>query len=146
MKSGLELRWWVSFNFHKFALASAVWHHYGGNDYEMELAKFRWRRLAAALGIGLGVEVLLFFALIVTANFLPPKWADVIGEWPLQPASYLVTLLAKVEHPGFEDQVGYFMLAVVLQWLMYSAVVYLLLAISRKRDAAAAIKEISNPS
>jgi hypothetical protein len=122
-----------------------VWHHYGGTDYEMELAKFRWRRLAAALGIGLGVEVLVFFALIVTAKFLPPQWADVIGEWPLQPASYLVTLLARAEHSGFEGQVGYFLLAVVLQWLIYSAVVSLLLAISRKRrDSAGAIKE--NPS
>ena len=47
--------------------------------------------------------------------------------------------------PGFEGQVGYFLLAVVLQWLIYSAVVYLLLAISRKkRDTAGAIKE--NPS
>ena len=113
----------------------------------MELAKFKWRRLAAALGIGLGVEVLIFFAVIVTAKFLPPQWADVIGEWPLQPASYFVTLLAKAEHPGFEGQVGYLFLAVVLQWLICSAVVYLLLAIFRKkRDTASAIKEISNPS
>ena len=67
----------------------------------MELAKFRWRRLAAALGIGFGVEGLVFFAIIVTANFLP-QWANVIGEWPLQPASYLVTLLAKAEHPGLK--------------------------------------------
>ena len=110
----------------------------------MELAKFRWRRLAAALGIGLRVEGLVFLAFIVTAKFLPPQWADVIGEWPLQPASYLVTLLAKAEHSGFEGQVGYFLLAVVLQWLIYSAVVYLLLAIRRKRDTAGAIKE--NPS
>jgi hypothetical protein len=82
---------------------------------------------------------------IVTAKFLPPQWADVIGEWPLQPASYLVTLLAKAEHAGFEGQVGYFFLAVVLQWLIYSAAVYLLLAICRKkRDTADAVKEISN--
>jgi hypothetical protein len=82
---------------------------------------------------------------IVTAKFLPPQWSDVIGEWPLQPASYLVTLLAKAEHAGFEGQVGYFFLAVVLQWLIYSAAVYLLLAICRKkRDTADAVKEISN--
>jgi hypothetical protein len=111
---------------------------------KMELAKFRWRRLAAALGIGFGVEGVVFFAIIVIANFLP-QWADVIGEWPLQPASYLVTLLAKAEHPGFEDQVGYFLLTVVLQWLIYSAVVYSLLAVSsKKRSTAGAIKEISN--
>jgi hypothetical protein len=118
---------------------------FGGTE-EMELAKFRWRRLAASLGIALGVEGLLFFVLIVAANVLPPQWANVIGEWPLQPASYLVTLLAKIEHPGFEGQVGYFLLTVVLQWLIYSAVVYLFLAVSRNKrvsgDTAAAVKKI----
>ena len=113
---------------------------------KMELAKFRWRRLAAALGIGFGVEGLVFFAIIVTANFLP-QWANVIGEWPLQPASYLVTLLAKAEHPGFDGQVGYFLLAVVLQGLFYSAVVYSFLAVTcKKRNTAGAIKKISNQS
>jgi len=49
---------------------------------------------------------------------------------------HIVTLLAKAEHPGFEGQVGYFLFAVVLQWLIYSGGVYLLLAISgKKRDA-----------
>jgi hypothetical protein len=61
--------------------------------------------------------------------------------------SETVTLLAKAEHPGFEGQVGYFLLAVVLQWLIYSAVVYSLLAVScKKRSTAGAIKEISNQS
>ena len=99
----------------------------------MEPAKFRWRRLAAALGIGLGIEVL---EAICVVSFLPPRWADRVGDLPLQPASYLVTSLAKSQHPGFEGQVGYLLFAVVLQWLIYSGVVYLLLAISRKkRDA-----------
>jgi hypothetical protein len=98
----------------------------------MEPAKFRWRRLAAALGIGLGIEVLEAICVI---SFLPPRWADWIGDLPLQPASYLVTLLAKAEHPGFEGQAGYFLLAAGLQWLFYSGVVYLLMAISlKKRD------------
>jgi hypothetical protein len=99
----------------------------------MELTKFRWHRLAAALGIGLGIEVL---EAICVVSFLPPRWVDWIGDLPLQPASYLVTLLAKSRHPGFEGQVGYFLMVVVLQWLIYSGVVYILLAISRKkRDA-----------
>jgi len=106
----------------------------------MELAKFRWSRLAAAFGIGLGVEVLALCVL----SFLPPQWAAVIGDLPLEPASYVVDLLAKAEHPGFEDQAGYFLLTVLLQWLVYSAAVYLLLAISgKKRGDAAAFKEIS---
>jgi hypothetical protein len=98
----------------------------------MKLAKFRWRRLAEALGIGLGIEVSEGIGVV---SFLPPRWADRIGDLPLQPASYLVTLLAKGGHPGFEDQAGYFLFAVVLQWLIYSGVVYLLLAISWKRNA-----------
>jgi hypothetical protein len=99
----------------------------------MELTKFRWHRLAAALGIGLGIEVL---EAICVVSFLPPRWADWIGDLPLQPAAYVVTLLAKGGHAGFEGQVGYFLFAVVLQWLIYTVVVYLLLGIFRKkRDA-----------
>ena len=96
----------------------------------MELTKFRWHRLAAALGIGLGIEVL---ESICVVSFLPLRWVNRIGDLPLQPASYLVTLLAKIQHPGFEGQVGHFFLVVALQWLIYSGVVYLLLAISRKK-------------
>ena len=96
----------------------------------MQIEKIRWRRLATALGIALGVEVLELFVII----FLPPKWADVIGDLPLEPASYLVTLLAKAEPSGFEGQVGFFFLAVLLQWFTYSAIVYLLLAITRKKS------------
>ena len=99
----------------------------------MELTKFRWHRLAAALGIGLGIEVL---EAICVVSFLPPRWVDWIGDLPLQPASYLVTLLANGGHPGFEGQVGYLLFAVVLQWLIYSGVVYLLLAFSRKKRGA----------
>jgi hypothetical protein len=97
---------------------------------QMKLAKFRWHRLATALGIGLGIEVV---GAICVASFLPPPWANAIGDLPLQPASYLVTLLTRVEHPGFEGQVGYLFLVVGLQWLLYSAVVYVLLAIFWKR-------------
>jgi hypothetical protein len=96
------------------------WHHCSGMLFEMQIEKFRWRRLAAALGIALGVEALELFVII----FLPPKWADVIGDLPLEPASYLVTLLAKAEPSGFEGQVSFFFLAVLLQWFTYSAIVY----------------------
>ena len=100
----------------------------------MRLAKFSGQRLAAALAIGLGIEAV---EAICVVRLLPPRLANSIGDLPLQPASYVVTLLAKAEHPGFEEQAGYFFLAVTLQWLLYSTVVYLLLAISRKnRDAA----------
>jgi hypothetical protein len=79
---------------------------------------------------------------ICVVSLLPPKWADVIGDLPLQPASYIVTLLTNIEQPGFEGQVGYLLLTVVLPWLVYSGVVYLLLAIWRKkRVSATAIKE-----
>src|SRR5579864_4500259 len=100
----------------------------------MGLPKIKWRRLAQALGIGFAIEVL---EAICVVSFLPSRWANRLGDLPLQPASYLVTLLAKGQYAGFEGQVGYFFLAVLLQWLIYSAVVYLLLAISRKKPDAA---------
>jgi hypothetical protein len=110
----------------------------------MEMARFRWRRLAAALGIGVVIEVL---GAVCVVGFLPPQWADLIGDLPLQPASYLVSLLAKTKHAGFEGQVGYFLLAVVLQWLIYSAIVYVLLAISWKKPiSGGAVNGTSHPS
>jgi len=63
----------------------------------MELTKFEWHRLAAALGQASEIEVLEG----ICVSFLPPRWADWIGELPLQPASYLVTLLAKAGTSGF---------------------------------------------
>jgi hypothetical protein len=99
----------------------------------MKLSKSRWLRLLAALGIGLGIEVL---EVICVVSFLPSRWADSLGDLPLQPASYLVSLLDKREHPGFEGQVGYLLFAVVLQWLIYSGAVYLLLGVVRTKRGA----------
>jgi hypothetical protein len=110
----------------------------------MGLARFRWRRLAGALGISFGIELL---EVICVVGLLPPRWAGAIGDLPLQPASYLVSWLARTKPAGFEGQVGYFLLALTLQWLIYSAVVYVLLAISwTKPISDGAAKEISHPS
>ena len=102
---------------------------------QMQRTKFTWRRLAAALGIGLGIEILA----ICVANFLPPRWGGLIGDLPLQPAEYSVRLLPNAAHSGFEGQVGYLFLVMVVQWVIYSAVVYLWLAVSRKKQ------EVSTP-
>jgi hypothetical protein len=103
----------------------------GAEPTENETMKSRWHRLLAALGIGLGIEVL---EVIFVVSFLPSRWADSVGDLPLQPASYLVTVLEKRAHPGFEEQVGYLLFVVLLQWLIYSGVVYLLLAIPAKKN------------
>jgi hypothetical protein len=70
-------------------------------------------------------------------QFPAAQWDHWIGDLPLQPSEYLVGLLFKDVHLGFEGQVVPVFLIFVLQWMVYSAVVYLLLAISwKKRDAA----------
>ena len=46
----------------------------------MEMARFRWRRLAAAIGIGFGIEVL---EVIFVVRLLPRRRADAVGNLPL---------------------------------------------------------------
>jgi len=91
----------------------------------MKLAKFKWRRLAAAVAIGLGIEVFTIFGTLI----LPREWQEVVGnKIILQPSMSLVWLFAKIRPPGFEEQFTYVLLELFLQWIFYSAVVYLLLA------------------
>ncbi len=93
----------------------------------MKLAKFRWRRLGAALALGLLLEVFLLVAMVAGVNMLPKQFGDMAGDWLQLPGSYLVTILAKVYHPGFEEQAGYVLLVPLIQWLTYSIVIYILL-------------------
>ena len=90
-------------------------------------------RLAAALGIAFGIGV----AETICVVYFLPQWANSLGDLPLQPASYIVTCVAKAHPLGFEDQVLYLLLTLVLHWLFYSALVYLLLTFSRKGRSAA---------
>src|SRR5579871_887903 len=102
----------------------------------MKLARFSTRRLWAALAIGLLVEALLLAALIAAINVLPDGIGEPLGDLLQAPGSYLVAWLGKVQHPGFEEQVGYVLLVPVVQWMFISIVAYLWLS---KRAAARAL-------
>ena len=56
----------------------------------------------------MALEVLLLPAAVVIGS-------ETVGDWMQAPASFLVAGLAKLTHPGFEEQVGYILLALVLQ-------------------------------
>jgi hypothetical protein len=113
---------------------------------EMELGEFKFRRMAAALGIGLGSEALILFGAVIVANKVSPPWGEWIANLMQDPGVHFVQFLGKLEHPGFEEQVGYVLLIPVIQWLFYSAVIYLMLAWRRPlpSDTTPRRKEISN--
>lgn len=90
----------------------------------MKLARFRWRRLGGAVVLGLLLEGLMLVIAVALANPL----GDQVSNLLQAPGSYLVTLLAKAQHPGFEEQVGYVLLIPLIQWFFYSVLIYLWLA------------------
>ncbi|HKD83909.1 MAG TPA: hypothetical protein VKB58_04095 [Terriglobales bacterium] len=103
----------------------------------MALAKFTWRRLGAALGFGLLLEAVLAVALVLGVNILPDGVSHALGDLLQAPASYVVPLLAKVQQPGFEEQVGYLLLIPLIQWPVYTVILYLWLSRSdQKRNPA----------
>ena len=107
---------------------------------QMAFAKFSWRRLGAAFALALLLEALLLVAMIALVNTLPDKLADPIGNLLQAPASYLVPLLARVQRPGFEEQVGYVLLIPVIQWLAYAPIIYVWLARRKQKG-----RSISSP-
>lgn len=101
----------------------------------MSSAKFTWRRLGAALGLGLAIEILLLPAAILIGS-------ETVGDWMQAPASILVRELARLTHPGFEEQVAYVLLIPLLQWIFYSTVVFIVL-VRRVKNPAHVGKENS---
>lgn len=103
----------------------------------MKFTKFRWRRLAAALGIGLVIELMLVYAALHISDHLSAVRGSQIAEALQAPGSYLVKWLVAIRHPGFEEQVAYIFLIPIFQWLLYSVITYFLLSLSRKRTLVA---------
>ena len=66
--------------------------------------------------------------MLAIAVALPQGLGDQVANVLQAPGSYFVAMLAKAHHPGFEEQVGYVLLIPLMQWFVYSALVYLLLA------------------
>lgn len=99
------------------------------------LAGIYWRQLFAALGIGLVVELLLVRlylwylpgALAASGSGQANLWLWQAIRMTQQPSLGLVQLWAGVVRPGYGELIGDMLLVPVIQWLVYAAVIYLIL-------------------
>ena len=99
------------------------------------VAKIHWRTLLAALGIGLIVEALLVRlylwylpgALAASENGQANLWLWEAIRLTQQPSLGLVQLWVGVARPGYAELIGDMFLVPVIQWLVYGAVIYLIL-------------------
>jgi hypothetical protein len=74
--------------------------------------------------LGVVAEALM----LAIAVALPQALGDQVANVLQAPGSYIVAMLAKAHRPGFEEQVGYVLLIPVIQWFVYSVLLYLWLA------------------
>jgi hypothetical protein len=108
-------------------------------------AKIRWRTLLAALGIGLVVELLLVRlylwylpgALAASQNGQSNLWLWEAIRLTQQPGLLIMQAWVAIVHPGFEEQVGYIFFVPIIQWLVYGAVIYLILQMYLRKSARA---------
>jgi hypothetical protein len=99
------------------------------------VAKIHWRTLLAALGIGLVVELLLVRlylwylpgALAASQNGQSNLWLWEAIRVTQQPALGLVQSWVGVVRPGYAELIGDMFLVPMMQWLVYSAVIYFIL-------------------
>jgi hypothetical protein len=94
----------------------------------MALIRSKFGRLAAAIGIGLAVEILLLAGGTLISPKFPKPWDERVWAVTQEPAYHLVDWLAKAEHPGFESQGAFFMLIPLTQWVLWSAISYWLMS------------------
>jgi hypothetical protein len=112
-----------------------------GKDGIGVAAKIRWRTLTAALGIGLVVELLLVRlylwylpgALAASENGQANLWLWEAIRLTQQPSLGLVQLWVGVARPGYAELIGDMLLVPVIQWLVYGAVIYLILEMYLRR-------------
>jgi hypothetical protein len=99
------------------------------------VAKIHWRTLIAALGIGLVVELLLVRlylwylpgALAASDNGQTNLWLWEAIRLTQQPGLGLVQSWVGIVRPGYGELIGDMFLVPVIQWLVYGAVIYLVL-------------------
>jgi hypothetical protein len=99
------------------------------------VAKIHWRTLLAALGIGLVVELLLVRlylwylpgALAASQNGQSNLWLWEAIRLTQQPALGLVQSWVGIVRPGYAELIGDMFLVPMMQWLVYSAVIYFIL-------------------
>jgi hypothetical protein len=99
------------------------------------VAKIHWRTLLAALGIGLIVELLLVRlylwylpgALAASQDGQSNLWLWEAIRLTQQPALGVVQSWVGIARPGYAELIGDMFLVPVMQWLVYSAVIYFIL-------------------
>lgn len=104
-------------------------------DGMIEVAEIHWRTSIAALGIGLVVELLLVRlylwylpgALAAPQNGQTNLWLWETIRLTQQPGLGLVQFWVGVVRPGYAELIGDMFVVPVIQWLVYAAVIYLIL-------------------
>jgi len=99
------------------------------------VAKIHWRTLIAALGIGLVIELLLvrlYLWCLPGALAAPQSGQAILRLWEAirltqQPGLSMVQSWVGVVRPGYAELIGDMFLVPVIQWVVYSAVIYLIL-------------------
>ena len=99
------------------------------------VAKIHWRTLLAALGIGLVIELLLVRlylwylpgTLAGSKNGQANLWLWEVLRLTQQPSLGLVQSWVGIVRPGYAELIGEMFLVPVIQWLLYGAVIYLIL-------------------
>src|SRR6266480_4501540 len=84
--------------------------------------KTKFGRLAAAIAVGLVLEILLLAGGTVLSSKFHQPWDERVWAATQEPAYHLVDWLAKTHRVGFEEQGAYFILIPVTQWVMWSTV------------------------
>jgi hypothetical protein len=109
------------------------------------VTKIRWRTLIAALGIGLVIELLLvrlYLWYLPGALAAPQSGQTNLWLWEAirltqQPGLGMVQSWVGVVRPGYAELIGDMFLVPVIQWLVYGAVIYLILEIYLRKTMRA---------
>ena len=109
------------------------------------VAKIHWRTLIAALGLGLVVELLLVRlylwylpgALAAPQNGQANLWLWEAIRLTQQPGLGLVQSWVGVVRPGYAELIGDMFLVPVIQWVVYAAVIYLILEMYLRKSVQA---------
>jgi hypothetical protein len=111
--------------------------------------KIHWRTLLAALGFGLVMEMLLvrLYLWYLPGALAGPKygtadfWLWEVIRLTQQPSLGLMQLWIGVVRPAHGELIGDMFLVPIFQWLVYAAVIYLILELYLRQSARSTRKE-----
>ena len=98
--------------------------------------QLNWRRLVAALGIGVAAEAVLFGGYFMRGGGekVPALWTAFTSTQ--EPGWHLMKWLTDTMRPGIEEQIGYVYVIPLVQWLVYTVLTYLALSLRARRRSA----------